>query len=231
MIYGYARISKPTQNIERQIRNIKQAYPTAVIFTEAYTGTTIDRPEWSKLLKRLKSGDVLVFDSVSRMSRTAAGGFQLYKELHDKGVLLTFLKEPHIDSTAYTEAIKGLTLPTVDSGDKTTDTLVNAIMKAINDFMMAKIESDILRAFQQAEREVLDLHQRTKEGIETARLNGKQIGRASGTKVETEKGRQAKALILKHSIDFGGSLTDSELIKLCGVCRNTFYSYKRQLKK
>ena len=49
MIYGYVRISCKTQNIERQIRNILQAYPDAMIIREAYTGTTLQRPEWMKL--------------------------------------------------------------------------------------------------------------------------------------------------------------------------------------
>lgn len=39
MIYGYARISSPRQNIERQIRNIKGAYPEAVVIQEVFTGT------------------------------------------------------------------------------------------------------------------------------------------------------------------------------------------------
>ena len=45
-IWGYCRISRKQQNIERQIRNIKQEYPEAVIVQEAYTGTKLDRPEW-----------------------------------------------------------------------------------------------------------------------------------------------------------------------------------------
>ena len=47
-IYGYCRISKKTQKVERQIENISKAYPTAIIITEAFT-----RPEFTKLLKKL----------------------------------------------------------------------------------------------------------------------------------------------------------------------------------
>ena len=74
-IYGYCRISTAKQSIERQIRNIKAEYPTAHIVQEAYTGTSIFRPEWLKLYRILKSGDTVVFDSVSRMSRNAEEGF------------------------------------------------------------------------------------------------------------------------------------------------------------
>ena len=77
-IYGYCRISTAKQSIDRQIRNIKAEYPTAHIVQEAYTGTSIFRPEWLKLYRVLKSGDMVVFDSVSRMSRNAEEGFTLY---------------------------------------------------------------------------------------------------------------------------------------------------------
>ena len=86
-------------------------------------------------------------------------------------------------------------------------------------------------AFDQAQKEVDDLHQRTKEGIETARLNGKQIGLPAGTKLVTKKSKAAKPIILKRSKAFGGMLTDAEMIKLTGLARNTYYKYKRELKE
>ncbi len=52
----------------------------------------MDRPEWMKLLKRIEPGDVIVFDSVSRMSRNADEGIETYFELYEKGVQLIFLK-------------------------------------------------------------------------------------------------------------------------------------------
>ena len=65
MLYGYVRISTPGQNIDRQIRNIHRRYPVALIVQEIYTGRTLDRPKWRKLLKQLKPGDIIIFDSVS----------------------------------------------------------------------------------------------------------------------------------------------------------------------
>ena len=79
--YGYCRISQKKQSIERQIRNIKSAYPEATIIEEAYTGTSIDRKEWNKLFKKVKEGDTIIFDSVSRMSRNADEGFTAYEQL------------------------------------------------------------------------------------------------------------------------------------------------------
>ena len=81
-VYGYARVSTEHQNIERQKRNILKEYPEVKrIFEERWTGTTTDREQFSKLRKSLKSGDLVVFDSVSRMSRTAKEGVELYKEM------------------------------------------------------------------------------------------------------------------------------------------------------
>lgn len=68
--YGYCRISTGRQNMERQERNIKAAFPDAVVVKEVYTGTKFQgRKELEKLLERVQSGDTIIFDSVSRMSR------------------------------------------------------------------------------------------------------------------------------------------------------------------
>ena len=106
MIYGYCRISTDKQNIERQIRNILKFYPQAEIWQETYTGTKTDgRKKFEQLLKIIKSGDTVVFDSVSRMSRNAEIGFQIYQELYEKGIELVFLKEPHINTATYKKAL------------------------------------------------------------------------------------------------------------------------------
>ena len=78
--------------------------------------------------------------------------------------------------------------------------------------------------------EVLDLHQRTSEGIKTAKLNGKQIGRIAGKKYTTKKEKEAKEIILKNSKDFNGTNTDSEVIKIAEISRNSYYKYKAELK-
>ncbi len=95
---------------------------------------------------------------------------------------------------------------------------------------MELAKEQIVLAFEQSEKEVSDLHQRTREGMETARLKGKQIGRRRGAKIITKKSISAKEGILKYSKDFEGSLTDLDCIKLLGLSRNTYYKYKRELK-
>lgn len=220
-IYGYCRISTPQQNIERQERNIKAAYPDAVLVSEAYTGTKIERPKWSRLLTRVVKGDTIVFDSVSRMSRDAADGYAAYEDLYSRGVTLVFLKEPHINTDTYRAAMS-VSLPK-------TDTKVDILLDAVEQFMLALAKEQIQLAFDQSEKEVKDLHQRTSEGIKTAKLNGKQIGQPKGAKLTTKKSIAAKQIIRQHAKEFGGSLSDPEVIKLAGISRNSYYKYKREL--
>ncbi len=222
MTYGYARISTKQQSIERQIRNISAAFPDARIYREAYTGTKIERPEFEKLLKRLKSGDTVVFDSVSRMSRDAEDGFALYQDLYNKGINLVFLKEHHIDTDTYKSALTNQLAMTGDDTD--------LILQGVNAYLLRLAAKQIRLAFEQAQKEVDDLHDRTKEGIQTAKLNGKQIGQKQGAKLNVKKASPAKAAILQHSKDFGGTLDDKDCMKLAGVSRNTYFKYKRELK-
>lgn len=229
MTYGYARISTKQQSIERQVRNIKAAYPDAHVEEEAYTGTKIDRPVFDKLLRQidkdLEKGKpvTLVFDSVSRMSRNAEDGYKLYQKLYGKGVNLVFLKEPHINTATYDKA-KQNSIPT-------TGTKFDKVIEAINDYIADLAKEQIALAFAQAQKEVDDLHERTREGIQTARLNGKQIGGKTGAKLNIKKAAPAKAIIKQHSKDFGGTLNDAECMKLAGLARNTYYKYKRELKE
>lgn len=220
-IYGYARISTPKQSIDRQIRNIKAAYPKAVILQDEFTGTKLSRPNFDKLLKVATNGDMIVFDSVSRMSRNAADGFTVYQKLYNSGIELVFLKEPQINTQTYKKA--------VTNSVKLTGTAVDYILEGINKYLMELAKEQIKLSFEQAEKEVTDLHQRTKEGIITARLNGKQIGQKKGAKLTTKKSIAAKDIVRAHLIDFGGTLNNAECQRLAGISRNSFYKYKQEL--
>lgn len=220
--YGYVRISTRKQSIERQIRNIRKIYPEAVIVQEVFTGTSLERKEWNKLISKVKAGDTIVFDSVSRMSRNAEEGFNIYNELFSNDIELIFLKEPHINTSTYKKAMQ--------NNIELTGTNVDYILEGINRYLLALAEEQIKIAFEQSEKEVMDLRQRTKEGIETAKLNGKQIGMKKGAKLTTKKSIQAKEIIKKYSKDFEGTLPDKEVMKLAEVSRNSFYKYKKELK-
>ncbi|MBQ3158690.1 MAG: recombinase family protein, partial [Clostridia bacterium] len=137
--WGYCRISQRKQSIDRQIRNIKKEYPEAVIIEEAYTGTTTDRKEWNKLYNKVKSGDTIIFDSVSRMSRNAEEGFKAYEELFNRGIELVFLKEPHINTSTFKVA-KEKSIPL-------TGTSIDYILEGINNYLLAIAKEQIIIAF------------------------------------------------------------------------------------
>lgn len=223
-IYCYARISTKQQSIDRQIRNIRRIYPEAIIVKESHTGTKMDRPEWNKLLKRIQSGDTIVFDEVSRMSRNAEEGFALYEELYREGIDLFFIKEPHISTSTYRESLQ-------HTIEKTGNEIADKYIEATNEVLMILAKKQIELAFTQAQKEVDFLHQRTREGIETARLNGKQVGRKNGAEIKTKKSIEAKEKIKQYSIDFGGILPDKEVMKVTELSRNTYYKYKSEIRK
>lgn len=221
-IYGYARISTPRQSIERQIRNILRAAPGAVIYEEVYTGTKVEgRKKWAALMKIIMPGDTIVFDSVSRMSRDAEEGFALYQELYGKGVTLVFIKEPHINTEVFKQALTNQI--------EMTGTNADIILEAVNRYLLVIAKEQIRLAFEQSEKEVTDLRERTKEGLQTAKLKGSQVGRVQGQGFETKKAIQSKAHIQKMAKDFGGNMTDLECIQLLNISRNTYYKYKREL--
>lgn len=232
VIYGFTRVSTPKQNIDRQVRNILEIYPNAYIVKETYTGTKVikDSKEWNKLYNQIKKdlennkNVTVVYDSVSRMSRDADSGVDLYEELFKSGVELIFLKEPLINTSVYREALKKANIPR-------TGTNIDIILEAVEKYLIELAKSQVRRAFEEAEKEVKDLHKKTSEGLLTAKINGKQVGRVKGKKYISKKEINAKELILKNSKDFNGSNSDEEVIKICGISRNSYYKYKSELKE
>lgn len=223
-IYGYLRISQKSQSIERQERNIIAEYPNAKLVKEAYTGTKVEgREEFIKLLNKVKEGDTIVFDSVSRMSRNAQEGVELYEKLFEEGINLVFLKEPHINTETYKRRIEDANIPNTEN--KAIDAILDGIKVALKE--LAK--DQVRLAFEQSEKEVMDLRQRTREGIETARRNGKQIGSVKGSVKNTKRGQEIKEAIRRYSKDFGGALKDKEIMEWKKIGRNAYYKYKREL--
>ena len=218
-IYGYCRVSTKSQKLERQIDNISKAYPTAILFKEKFTGTKIDgREEFNKLLSKVKAGDTIVFDSVSRMSRNADEGFNLYEELYNKGIELVFLKEPHISTSTYKKALQ--------NNVTMTGTNVDYILEGVNKYLMALAKEQIRLAFEQSEKEVKDLQQRIKEGIANS---PKTQGIEQGRKLTTKKSIEMKDRMKRHLKDFGGADTDKQFMQENKISRNTFYKYKREI--
>ena len=89
------------------------------------------------------------------------------------------MKEPQINTQTYKRAMQN-SVPL-------TGTAVDYILEGVNKYLLELAKEQIRLAFEQAEKEVEDLHQRTREGIVTARLSGKQIGGRTGVKLTTKK--------------------------------------------
>lgn len=237
-VYGYCRISKPTQNIDRQERNILESYADAIIMKEAYTGTKVyGRKKFEQLIHDVQEGDTIVFDSVSRMSRDAKEGTDIYFSLYNKGVNLVFLKEPHINTETYKNSQN-------KSINKTGDEVADIYIEATNKVLMILAKRQIELAFDQAQKEVTDLQVRTSEGLKTAKKNGKQIGQKPGNVLKIKKKEPIKQLIRKYSKDFSGNLKDRDTMSIINgteyadqngnkqkyhISNNTYYKYKKEL--
>ncbi len=236
MVVGYARVSTPRQRLDRQIQNLKQAYPDIVIVAEVYTGSTDNRPKWQKLLRQCRAGIVskLVFDEVSRFSRNAEEAIIEYKELYELGIELEFLKEPHINSSVYREASnKQIEISTENMDNKTAE-LIDTVIGGINKYLLAVAESQIKLAFMHAQTERELLSQRTSEGLKQAKLMGSKVGRQKGQKLETKKAKRAKRIIREYYIPIGGpkaTLTATQCYTITGITKSTFYRYVDEMRK
>lgn len=201
------------------------------MWKEHFTGTTQDRPVWEKLISTITEGSTIIFDSVSRMSRNAEEGFKYYKSLYERGITLIFLNEPMINTEVFEATKKNLLSVSVETGNEAVDNFFKENIELINNFLMALAEQQIKTAFEQSEKEVLDLHTRISEGIREAKKNGVKVGLTKGTTLTTKKSIGCKKIILKHSKDFGGTLTDVDVIKLCGCSQQSYYKYKAEIKR
>lgn len=229
-IFGYARVSTRHQSLDRQIANIRAAYPNvSEIVTEKYTGTRLDRPAWNRLYKKLTAGDTVVFDEVSRMARNAEEGFSTYRELFSRGVTMVFLKEAHINSDTYKASMEAQ-IPAIDvGGEEAEQELMDGIRDVLNRYIMRLAERQIKIAFSQAEKEVDFLHKRIAEGMEASGAGEKIAKARTGNSYETKKSKEMKVRIVQMSKDFNGTMTDKDVMEVLGLARNSYYKYKREL--
>lgn len=216
--------------MQRQIDDIHSVCPEAIIYYETYTGTRSDRPEWQKLLHLARLGQVseIWFCDVSRMARNKEEGYETYMELYNLGVDLHFILAPQIDTTTYKETLNQIVNMNCDFGDSATNEFVNEIFAAVNDYMIKIAQRQIYIAFTEADDEAKHLSQRTKEGIEVARIKGSQIGRQEGVTIDTWKHRKAIRKILMYYEKYEGLrnvVKAEDCIKICEISKSTFYRY------
>lgn len=103
MIYGYARVSTTMQgrdgnSLEDQVAALEK-YGCNEIIKEAFSGKTMDRPKFMRLLEQLQSGDTLVVCKLDRFARTAIEGVQTVRELFDRGIKVHILNMGLIENT------------------------------------------------------------------------------------------------------------------------------------
>jgi len=96
---GYARVSTPTQNWDRQIGALR-AERCDKIFREKASGKDIkNRPQLEKAIDELGKGDVLVLAEWDRATRSMLDGVHIIERIHARGALLKVLDKPHLDLT------------------------------------------------------------------------------------------------------------------------------------
>lgn len=247
--FFYARVSTKQQKLERQEENFRRAYPDIELikdgrkknlYEDKYTGTTNNREEWQKLRRRIRKGDTIVFDSVSRMSRNAKEGVETYISLFYKGINLVFLKESTINTDVYrAELAKSLYIAKLANKEDNTEDkdyiniFLAQLVEALNELLRNLATAQIEKAFEQAEKEVMDLRQRTSEGMQRAIAKGHIPGqkKGNGAKKATMKFADNKVLIIKLSKDFDGDMCDREVMEQLKLSRNTFYKYKKIIKE
>ena len=109
--------------------------------------------------------------------------------------------------------------------------LITAVMLLKQQFSIDEIIDNYYSNVDVFESNLTDLHSRISQGIREAKRNGTQIGLTKGITLTTKKSIDCKAIIKKHAKDFGGTLDDPDVMKLCGCSRNSYYKYKREIKE
>ncbi len=149
-VYGYARVSSRDQNAERQLISMRKLkIPESHIYMDKQSGKDFDRPQYKKLLKRVKKDDLIYIKSIDRLGRN-------YSEILEQWRILT--KEKQVD-------ICIMDMPLLDTRkDK------NLLGTFISDLVLALLSYV-------AENERDNIRIRQAEGIAAAKARGVQFGR------------------------------------------------------
>ena len=112
MIYGYARVStkgqaKDGNSLENQIETLRENGATE-IYSDSFTGTKTDRPQFNKLLEVLKPGDTLMVTKLDRFARSMTQGSELVNELINKGIKVNILNIGMMDNTPASKLIRNI---------------------------------------------------------------------------------------------------------------------------
>lgn len=194
-IYGYARVSTKEQNLDRQfIRFKEEGVLERDIFWDEMSGKNFDRPKYQALKQSLRKGDTLIICELDRLGRDYEGIKQEWNDIMSMGV-----------------NIRVLDMPILNTENRTG--LENKLIKDIVFELLSYI----------AEKERLKLRERQRQGIEAAKLAGKQIGRP---KVEYPK--DWKEL---YELWQSQQITAAEFMRRTGLKRTSFYKLAEMYKQ
>ncbi|RWZ42931.1 recombinase family protein [Levilactobacillus brevis] len=98
MKYGYARVSTTDQKLENQLEALKIAGADK-IYQEKFTGTTTERPEFTKLLQQLNSDDTLIVTKLDRFARNTREALDIIQDLFNREIKVNILNMGLIDNT------------------------------------------------------------------------------------------------------------------------------------
>lgn len=98
MKYGYARVSTLSQDLEAQLQTLKKE-GCEKIYSEKFTGTKADRPQFTSLLECLETGDTLVVTKLDRFARSTSDAIEVVKKLFKKGVKVHVLNIGLVEDT------------------------------------------------------------------------------------------------------------------------------------
>ncbi|NJP38962.1 recombinase family protein [Alkalicoccus luteus] len=149
MKIGYARVSTKDQNLERQIEEL-QAQGCDKIYSEKKSAKNFERPEYQKMKKMLRFGDVLIVHDLSRFGRNNAEIKQEWKDLTEKEIDIVVLNMPILDTRQYRN--------------------LEGVGRLVSDIVLAVLSW-------QVEQERLNNLKAQREGIEIAKRKGKYKGR------------------------------------------------------
>lgn len=112
MIYGYARVStkgqaKDGNSLESQIELLK-SNGAEKIYSDSFTGTKTDRPNFNKLINKLKTGDTLIVTKLDRFARSMTQGSELVNELIKRGIKVNILNIGIMDNTPSSKLIRNI---------------------------------------------------------------------------------------------------------------------------
>ncbi len=207
MIYGLINITTKYQNPEYQCRIIKEKYPEAEIDEDRDITT---------LLSICKEKDTIIIQNITKLCDSDVTEnnidtafteiLEKYQLIFNKGIDIVVLEQPHLDSRVYKDAILSYN-----------DIKGNAA-GAVSQVLEKQIYISVMQ------------YAHNKTSIKNSIKNQtRKFPTNKGVRMITAKERKSKEYIKTHLIDFGGDMTNQEVMSALGIARNTFFKYKKEL--